>query len=65
MTDQELQNTLYAIAKHLEETMQYVAAIEAALVKHGKPAEGDVEPCLADQRKHLAGVRSLISRLHF
>ena len=32
MIDQELQNTLYTITKHIEESMQYSAAIEILAV---------------------------------
>ncbi len=65
MTDQELRDALYAITKHIEETMQYVAAMEAALVEREALAVGEVGEYLADYPKHLADVRALIARLHF
>jgi hypothetical protein len=64
MTDQELQGALYAITKRVEETMQYMAAMEAALVEQGRLNLGDVEEYLPGYPKHLSEVRNLIARLH-
>jgi hypothetical protein len=63
MTDEELQGALYAITKRIEETMQYVAAMEAALVNQERLSPGDVEEYLPDYPKHLSEVRSLIAHL--
>jgi hypothetical protein len=65
MSDSPLQQALIEIVKNIEETMTYLAAMEAALVENGRLQEGDIGGHLMAQKKKLANARSLISRVQF
>jgi hypothetical protein len=58
-----LQNALTEIVKQLEESISYVAALEAALIENQTVLPGQAATHLAEQSRKLNNARYLISLL--